>query len=43
MAPKIEACARFASLGGRRAIVCDPPGLPAALRGEGGTMVVPDE
>jgi carbamate kinase len=42
MGPKMEACARFASRAGRRAIVCDPPGLPAALRGEGGTIVVPD-
>ncbi len=42
MEPKIEACARFASRRGRRAIVCDPPGLAAALRGEGGTIVEPD-
>jgi carbamate kinase len=42
MEPKMEACARFASRHGRRAIVCDPPGLAAALRGEGGTIVDPD-
>jgi carbamate kinase len=42
MEPKMEACARFASRSGRRAIVCDPPGLAAALRGEGGTIVEPD-
>ncbi len=43
MAPKIEACARFASVAGRRAVVCDPPRLAAALRGESGTIVVPDD
>jgi carbamate kinase len=42
MGPKVEACARFASAPGRRAVVCDPPGLAAALRGEGGTVVVLD-
>jgi carbamate kinase len=42
MGPKIEACARFASRPGRRAIVCDPSGLVAALRGGGGTVVVPE-
>jgi carbamate kinase len=42
MGPKIEACARFASTPGREAIVCDPPGVAAALRGEAGTTVVPD-
>ena len=42
MAPKIEACVRFASRPGRRALVCDPPSLAAALRGEAGTIVVPD-
>jgi carbamate kinase len=42
MAPKMEACARFASRRGRRAIVCDPPSLAAALRGEAGTIVVSD-
>jgi carbamate kinase len=42
MGPKIEACARFASAPGRAAVVCDPPGLAAALRGEAGTTVVPD-
>jgi carbamate kinase len=42
MGPKMEACARFASRPGRRALVCDAPGLAAALAGEGGTTVVPD-
>lgn len=42
MAPKIEACLRFASRPGRRALVCHPPSLAAAVRGEAGTIVVPD-
>jgi carbamate kinase len=42
MAPKIEACARFARALGRLAIVCDVAGVKAALRGEGGTTVVPE-
>jgi carbamate kinase len=42
MAPKMEACARFASGRARRAVVCDPPSVAAALRGEAGTNVVPD-
>jgi carbamate kinase len=42
MAPKVEACARFASRPGRRAVICDLPGLAGALRGEGGTTVHPD-
>lgn len=40
MGPKIEACARFARLPGRRALVCDAPGIAAALRGDAGTAVV---
>jgi carbamate kinase len=43
MGPKMLACARFASRPGRRALICDPAGLEAALRGEAGTSVVPDE
>jgi carbamate kinase len=42
MAPKLEACARFAGRPGRRAIVCDFASLAGALRGEAGTIVVPD-
>jgi carbamate kinase len=42
MAPKMAACARFAVRPGRRAMVCDLPSLAAALRGEAGTVVVPD-
>lgn len=37
--PKIEAAIRFVARGERRAIVCDPPSLAAALRGEAGTIV----
>ena len=43
MGPKVLACARFASRPGRRAVICDAPGLAAALAGEGGTTVLPDE
>lgn len=39
MAPKVEACARFASRPGRRAAICDLPRLAGALRGEAGTVV----
>jgi carbamate kinase len=42
MKPKVEACARFASAAGRRAIVCQPSDVPAALSGEAGTTVLPD-
>jgi carbamate kinase len=41
MGPKMEAAVRFVAGGDRRAIVCDPPSLAAALRGEAGTIVVP--
>jgi carbamate kinase len=41
MAPKIEACARFARGAGRQAIVCNPASLARALEGEAGTIVVP--
>jgi carbamate kinase len=41
MAPKVEACARFASAPARRAIICDLPGVAGALRGESGTAVIP--
>ncbi|MEN8181665.1 MAG: carbamate kinase [Myxococcota bacterium] len=39
MGPKMEAARRFATRCGRRAIVCDPESLEAALRGEAGTAV----
>ncbi len=39
MKPKIEAAIQFASRPGRRAIICDPPTLPEALQGRGGTII----
>lgn len=39
MAPKVEACVRFVSRPGRRAVVCDPDGLERALAGFAGTRV----
>jgi carbamate kinase len=39
MGPKMEAARRFATRPGRRAIVCDPASLEAALRGDAGTRV----
>lgn len=42
MGPKVEACVRFCDRTGRRALICEPRGLAAALRGEAGTEVVPD-
>jgi carbamate kinase len=40
MAPKIEACARFASVAGRRAVVCDAAGVLAAVDGRAGTTII---
>ena len=40
MGPKMEAAARFASVAGRRAVICDPPALAAALEGRAGTTVI---
>lgn len=40
MGPKMEAAARFASRPGRRAVICDPASLSAALEGRAGTTVV---
>ncbi|HEY7074649.1 MAG TPA: carbamate kinase [Solirubrobacteraceae bacterium] len=42
MGPKIESAARFASLGGR-ALITDPAHMAAALGGDRGTWIVPDE
>lgn len=39
MLPKIEAAAQFASQPGRRAIICEPAGVRAALAGRAGTWV----
>jgi carbamate kinase len=40
MAPKVEACVRFVSAAGRRAVICDPSSIDRAVRGEAGTQVV---
>jgi carbamate kinase len=40
MAPKVEACVRFVSRAGRRAVICDPATLDTALAGRSGTRVV---
>lgn len=40
MAPKVEACVRFVNAPGRRAVICDPLSVEAALKGEAGTQVV---
>jgi carbamate kinase len=40
MGPKIEAAIEFLQAGGRRAIVCSPEKLAAALRGEAGTEIL---
>ena len=40
MGPKIEASIAFVSKPGRRAIICDPPSLAAALDESAGTIVV---
>lgn len=39
MGPKLAAAAEFASRPSRRAIVCDPDSIDAALRGQAGTRV----
>lgn len=39
MGPKIEAAARFASVPGRRAVICDPSSLAETLSGRAGTTV----
>ena len=42
MAPKIEAILWYMEAGGRHAIITTPENIPAALRGEAGTHIVPD-
>lgn len=39
MGPKIEAAVDFVNRASRTAIICDPPTLAAALRGEAGTII----
>ena len=42
MAPKIEAILWYMEAGGKHAIITTPENIPAALRGEAGTHIVPD-
>jgi carbamate kinase len=39
MGPKIEAAIAFVRAGGRRAVICRPADLAAAIAGEAGTIV----
>ena len=41
MAPKIQACINYLEAGGGEVLITDPEHLPAAIRGETGTRVVP--
>jgi carbamate kinase len=41
MAPKIQACINYLEVGGGEVLITDPDHLPAALRGETGTRLVP--
>ncbi|MDX6374199.1 MAG: carbamate kinase [Nocardioidaceae bacterium] len=41
MGPKVDAVCRFVEQGGRRAVITDLDHLTAAIRGDGGTVVVP--
>jgi carbamate kinase len=41
MGPKVTAVAQFVQATGRRAVVCQPADLAAALAGEAGTVVEP--
>ena len=41
MRPKVEAVLEYLDSGGARAVITDPSHLPAAVRGEAGTIVVP--
>ncbi len=40
MAPKVEACVRFVSRPGRRAMICDAPSLDQTMAGLAGTRVI---
>jgi carbamate kinase len=42
MEPKIRAVLQYLEVGGKEAIITDPPHINAALRGETGTRVIPD-
>jgi carbamate kinase len=41
MAPKIQACINYLEAGGGEVLITDPEHLPAAIRGETGTRIVP--
>jgi carbamate kinase len=41
MGPKVEAAIQYVRTTGRRAVICQPADLAAALRGEAGTIVEP--
>ena len=43
MGPKIEAAVGFLRAGGSRVAIAELDAAPAALRGEAGTQIVPDE
>jgi ring-opening amidohydrolase-like protein len=43
MGPKVDAACRFVEHGGTRAIITDLANLSAAVHGDGGTVVVPDD
>lgn len=42
MGPKIWSIIRFLKEGGKAGIITDPPNIPAALKGEIGTLIAPD-
>lgn len=41
MLPKVQACLKFLTNGGEKALITDPPNIPRALKGETGTWIVP--
>jgi carbamate kinase len=43
MGPKVEAAIQFVEGGGRSAVICSPPQLVAAFKGESGTEIVADD
>jgi carbamate kinase len=43
MGPKVDAACRFVEAGGSRSVITDLDHLAAAIRGDGGTVVVPNE
>lgn len=41
MLPKVQACLKFITNGGEKALITDPPNIPRALKGETGTWILP--